>query len=364
MAKLPTPKPGISEISPYVGGKSKADGAARVIKLSSNENPWGPSPKAIAAYQAEAANINRYPDGGHAALREAIASAQDLPAEQIICGAGSDELLGILVHAYAGHGDEVLYTQHGFLMYKIYTLSNGATPVAAPEKDLHTDVDALLAAVTPKTKIVFVANPNNPTGTVIPFSEIGRLRKGLREDIILGLDAAYAEYLDTADYEDGISLVNEGTNTVVFHTFSKIYGLPALRLGWAFAPAALIDVMNRVRSPFNVNAPALAAGIAAITDKAYVTDMRAKNAVELKRVADELTKLGYAVVPSVTNFILVKFGADAAKKMNAHLASRGLIVREVGGYGLPDYLRISIGTTEENGLLLAAIHEFAKANAA
>ena len=364
MTKLPTPKPGISDISPYVGGKSKADGATRVIKLSSNENPWGPSPKAIAAYKAEAEHMNRYPDGGHALLREAIATAQNLPAEQIICGAGSDELLGMLVHAYAGQGDEVLYTQHGFLMYKIYTLSNGATPVSAPEKDLHTDVDALLAAVTAKTKIVFVANPNNPTGTVIPFSEIRRLRKDLREDIILGLDAAYAEYIDSQEYEDGISLVNEGTNTVVFHTFSKIHGLPALRLGWAFAPAAIIDIMNRVRSPFNVNAPALAAGIAAITDKAYVDDMRAKNLVELNRVALEVGKLGYQVVPSVTNFILVRFGADDAKKMNAHLAARGLIVREVGGYGLPEYLRISIGTTEENSLLLAAMTDFAKAHAA
>ena len=363
MTKLPIPKPGISEISPYVGGKSKAEGATRVIKLSSNENPWGPSPKAIAAYQANASQLNRYPDGGHALLREAIAQSQKLPAEQIICGAGSDELLGMLVHAYAGAGDEVLYTQHGFLMYKIYTLSNGATPVAAPEKDLHTDVDALLAAVTSKTKIVFVANPNNPTGTVIPFSEIRRLRTGLREDIILGLDAAYAEYLDTADYEDGVSLVKENTNTVVFHTFSKIYGLPALRLGWAFAPASIIDVMNRVRSPFNVNAPALAAGIAAITDVAYVNDMRTKNAVELKRVNDAVIALGYKTVPSVTNFLMVEFGGEVAA-VNAHLASRGLIVREVAGYGLPNYLRISIGTTEENGILLAALTEYKKANAA
>ena len=363
MTKLPVPKKGISEISPYVGGKSKAEGATRVIKLSSNENPWGPSPKAIAAYQAQAANINRYPDGGHGLLREAIAEIQKLPADQLICGAGSDELIGLLVHAYAGAGDEVLYTQHGFLMYKIYTLGNGATPVTAPETDLHTDVDALLKAVTPATKIVFVANPNNPTGTVIPFSEIRRLRAGLREDIILGLDAAYAEYLDQPDYEDGISLVREGSNTVVFHTFSKIYGLPALRLGWAFAPAHIIDVMNRVRSPFNVNAPALAAGVAAMEDQTYVTDMRKKNAVELKRVADAVHALGYATVPSTTNFILIKFGAEVPK-VNAHLASRGLIVREVAGYGLPEYLRISIGTTEENGLLIDALNEFVKAKAA
>lgn len=361
--KLPQPKPGILNIAPYVGGKAKAEGAARVIKLSSNENPWGPSPKAITAYQAEAANMNRYPDGGHARLREAIAKANGLPEAQLICGAGSDELIGMLVHSYAGPGDEVLYSEHGFLMYKIYTLAQGATPVTAPEKDLHTDVDALLKAVTPKTKIVFVANPNNPTGTVIPFSEIRRLRSGLREDIILGLDSAYSEYVELADYEDGASLVKEGTNTVVFHTFSKIYGLPALRLGWAFAPAHIIDVMNRVRSPFNVNSAALAAGVAAIEDTSYLAEMVKKNKAELSRVSDAISALGYEVVPSVANFILVKFGADAAK-INAHLTARGLIVRDVNGYGLPEYLRISIGTTEENGVLLSALAEFKKASAA
>ncbi|MDX2095260.1 MAG: histidinol-phosphate transaminase [Alphaproteobacteria bacterium] len=363
MTQQPIPKPGIRDISPYTPGKSKMQGDARVIKLSSNENPWGPSPKAIAAFQSLAGELHRYPDGGHATLREAIADSQHLPAAQIICGAGSDELIGMLVHAYAGVGDEVLYTAHGFLMYKIYALGNGATPVTAPEKDLHTDVDALLAAVTPRTKIVFVANPNNPTGTVIPFSEIRRLRAGLREDIILGLDAAYAEYLDSPDYEDGLRLVKEGSNTVVFHTFSKIHGLPALRLGWAFAPAPMIDVLNRVRSPFNVSAPALAAGVAAIGDAGYLAAMRAKNAAERARVAQAIAAHGYLVVPSVTNFVLVRFGEDTAK-VNAHLAAHGLIVREVAAYGLPDYLRISIGTAEENTLLLAALDAFAKARAA
>lgn len=351
------------EISPYVGGKSKIDGAARVIKLSSNENPFGASPMAIAAYQAAAANLNRYPDGTHAALRAAIAATHNLPEQQIICGAGSDELIGMLVHAYAGAGDEVLYTQHGFLMYKIYTLANGAAPIAAPEKNLTTDVDALLAAVTVHTRIVFVANPNNPTGTMIPFSEILRLRAGLRGDIILGLDAAYAEYIDSADYEDGVSLVRGNTNTVVFHTFSKIYGLSALRLGWAFAPVAIIDVLNRIRSPFNVNAPALSAGIAAMQDQAYMRDMRARNAVERENLVHSLKQKNYAVLPGVANFVLVKFGAETAR-INAYLTSRGIIVREVSGYGLPDYLRISLGTSEENSLLIAALDDYAKARIA
>lgn len=363
MTTNPTPKPGIAEISPYVGGKSKAEGAQRVIKLSSNENPWGPSPKATAAYAAQAANLNRYPDGGHGDLREAIAGALNLPAAQLICGSGSDELIGMLVHAYAGQGDEVLYSQHGFLMYKIYALANGATPVTAPEQNLLADVDALLAAVTPRTKILFLANPNNPTGTLLPFAEVRRLRKALPEHIILGLDAAYAEYLDQPDYEDGRSLVAEGTNTVVFHTFSKIYGLPGLRLGFAYAPAHIIDILNRVRSPFNVTAPALAAGIAAIQDQDYVKQMREKNAVELARVEKAIQAMGYATVPSTTNFLMVKFGAQAAA-VNAHLAKHGLIVRDVVSYGLPEYLRISIGTTEENGLLLDALAAYANASAA
>ena len=359
----PTPKPGITSISPYTPGKSKAEGAARIIKLSSNENPWGPSPQAVAAYAAEAAHLNRYPDGAHSTLRDTIARVQNLPASQLICGAGSDELIGMLVHAYAGPGDEVLYSQHGFLMYKIYALANGATPITAPEKDLTLDVDALLAAVTPRTKIVFVANPNNPTGTVVPFHEIRRLRAGLRADIILGLDAAYAEYLEHPDYEDGVSLVHENTNTIVFHTYSKIYGLPGLRLGWAYAPASMIDVLNRVRSPFNVNTPALAAGVAAMEDQAYIATMRRQNAEERARLQLAIRELGYAVVPSTTNFILVHFGAEASA-INQHLATRGLIVREVAGYGLPEYLRITVGTAEENTLLIEALEHYVKAKAA
>lgn len=354
----PQPKAGITSISPYVGGKSKLAGVARTIKLSSNENPWGPSPKAAEAYKAQADELHRYPDGGHAALREAIAEAHGLPAEQLICGAGSDELLGLLVHAYAGPGDEVLYTQHGFLMYKIYTLGNGATPVEAPEKNLTADVDALLAKVTERTKIVFLANPNNPTGTTIPTREVARLRAALPPQVILGLDAAYAEYLDDADYDAGGALVRDGGNTVMFRTFSKIYGLPALRLGWAYGPAHIIDIMNRVRSPFNVNAPALAAGIAAVKDQEYVAEMRRKNAEERARLVQSLAQKGFEAVPSQTNFVLVKFGAKTSE-VNQKLAAEGLIVREVAGYGLPDYLRISIGTTEENTLLIDAISRLA-----
>lgn len=361
----PVPKPGILTISPYVGGKSKTDGRP-VIKLSSNENPHGPSPKAIEAAGKAAQSMHRYPDGGHALLREAIAETEGLPAEQIVCGAGSDELIGLLIHAYAGVGDEVLFSEHGFLMYRIYALGNGATPVTAPEKNLTADVDALLAAVTPRTKILFLANPNNPTGTLLAYSEVERLRKGLRSDIILALDAAYAEYLDDAK-QDGRALVAAGDNTVLLHTFSKIYGLGGMRLGWAYAPPAIVDVLNRIRGPFNVSSAALAAGEAAIRDVAYTHRMRQLNAEQRQRVSDGITQRGYRVVPSAANFVLVEFPESAgqtAADANRYLLSQGIIPREVANYGLPNYLRITIGTEAENTALLDAIARFAERRAA
>jgi histidinol-phosphate aminotransferase len=356
MTHAPTPKHGILSIAPYVGGKSTVAGVSKIIKLASNENPWGASPKASAAFAAMAAQLHRYPDGAHASLREAIGKAYQLPAAQLICGSGSDELIGLLIHAYAGKCDEVLMSKHGFLMYKLYALGNSADVIMAEEKNLHADVDALLAAVTPRTKIVFLANPNNPTGTYIPYAEVQRLRAGLRADIILGLDAAYAEYMQAEDYNTGYALVRE-SNTVVMHTFSKIYGIPALRLGWAYGPPEIIDVLNRVRGPFNVNAAALAAGIAAVEDQEYVKHIIARNRAERERVASALHAHGLEVLPSHTNFVLVKFGTKAAEA-NQFLQSRGIIIRDVQAYGLPEYLRISIGTEEENTALLEALAQF------
>ena len=361
-----TPKPGILTISPYVGGKSKTGDGRPVIKLSSNENPYGPSPKAIAAFAEAAPLLHRYPDGSHAALREAIADVESLPAQQLVCGSGSDELIGLLIHAYAGLGDEVLFCEHGFLMYRIYALGNSATPVTAPETNLTANVDALLAAVTPRTKLLFIANPNNPTGTLLPYSEVERLRAGLRNDVILVLDAAYAEYLDDPT-QDGRALVAAGTNTVLMHTFSKIYGLGGMRLGWAYAPADIIDVLNRIRGPFNVNSAALAAGLAAIRDTEYTDEMRRKNKEQRQRVADGITQRGYKVVPSAANFVLVEFPASAgqtAAEANQFMLSHGIIPREVGNYGLPNHLRITIGTESENTALLEALTRFAERNAA
>ena len=263
-ANRPQPRPGVLDIAPYVPGKSSAPGVAKVFKLSSNETPLGPSPKAIAAYRATGEHLEDYPDGSASALREAIGAAFGLDPARIVCGAGSDDLLNLLARAYLADGDEAIHTTHGFLVYPIATLGTGATPVVAPEKDFTADVDAILARVSAKTKIVFLANPNNPTGTYLPFDEVKRLHRALPRHVLLVLDAAYAEYVRRNDYESGIELVATSDNVVMTRTFSKIYGLAALRLGWMYGPAHVVDAINRIRGPFNVNGPAIAAGIAAI----------------------------------------------------------------------------------------------------
>lgn len=360
MSSAPLPQPGIMTIDPYVPGESKLPGGVKPIKLSSNETPLGPSAKAREAFAAAASELERYPDGTATKLREAIARAYGIAADRIVCGSGSDELIGLITHAYVGPGDETLFPEHGFLMYRIATLANGGTPVTAPEKDLRTDVDALLARVTPRTKLVFLANPNNPTGTYIPFEEVRRLHRRLPKSTILVLDAAYAEYVRRNDYEAGIELVGSSENVVMMRTFSKIHGLAALRLGWAFGPAGIIDVINRVRGPFNVNAPALAAGIAAIEDRAHQEAAIVHNDRWLPWVSAELEKIGLKVTPSVGNFILIHFPATPgrdAKAADAHLKSKGIILRAVGAYQLPHCLRMTIGTEAENRAVVAALQD-------
>lgn len=363
---LPKPKEGIMSIEPYVAGKSRAAKAvSKLIKLSSNENNLGASPKAIVAVAEHAKNIHRYPDSSAAELRKAIADVYDLNVENIICGAGSDELIGLLVHGYAGQGDEVLYSQYGFLMYKIYTQAAGATPVVAKEKNLTADVDALLAKVTSRTRLVFLANPNNPTGSYLPASELKRLRDGLPENVILVIDAAYAEYAGKHDYSDGRELVNDNTsNTVMLRTFSKIYGLSSLRLGWGYFPKEIADVINRIRGPFNVSAVAQVAGIAAVRDTDYTAYVKAHNQAWLEWLMAEISALGFTVHPSIANFILVEFTdkKKTAKAANDFLMERGIIPREVAGYGLSDCLRITIGTEEENKALIVSLKEFKSAS--
>ncbi len=366
----PTPNTGILDISPYVAGKSSAKSGVRVIKLSSNETPLGASPSAIAAYKEAATTLHRYPDPTADKLREAIGEVNGIPPEQIVCGAGSDELIGLLVHAYVSAGDEVLISEHGFLMYKIYAQSVGAKLVTAPEKNLKTDVDALLAAVTAKTKILFIANPNNPTGSYISSSEMKRLRDGLPKNVILAIDDAYCEYALSSPspsgrgwgegYSDGSELVRSSENVVMLRTFSKIYGLSALRLGWMFAPANIIDVINRIRGPFNVSTPAIMAGIAAVRDIEFTASTKEFNAKWLTWLSSEIVKLGLKAYPSIGNFILVEFPTTnhTAAAANAFLMERGLIVREVANYGLPNCLRITIGLEEDNKAVVAALRDF------
>lgn len=356
------PKPGIMDITPYVPGKSVAANVSKILKLSSNENPLGPSPKAIEAYSKHAAKLHRYPDGSANELRHAIGETYGLNPDRIICGAGSDELIGLLIHAYAGLGDEVLISEHGFLMYKIYALGNSATVVTAPEKNLTTDVNALLARVTSHTKLVFIANPNNPTGSYLPATEIKRLRDKLPPSVILVLDAAYAEYSDKPDYTAGAELVDEAPNTVMLRTFSKIYGLSSLRLGWGYFPEDIADVLNRVRGPFNVSGAALAAGVAAVKDVDYIQKVKQHNTTWLRSVNKDISALGLTVYPSIANFLLIGFpdNTKTAEEANAYLMERGIIIRDVKAYGLPSCLRASIGTEEENKALVEALSKFMK----
>lgn len=356
----PQPKPGILGISPYVPGKSAAEGA-KVYKLSSNESPLGASDKAVSAYMTTADTLALYPDGAATRLRLAIANRYGLMADNIVCGAGSDELLQLLAHAYLSQGDEAIYSQYGFLVYPIAIQSNGATPVVAPEKDYLADVDAILARVTDRTRMVFLANPNNPTGRYLPFSEVKRLHAGLPGDVLLVLDAAYAEYVRRNDYEAGIELVSTSSNVVMTRTFSKIYGLAALRLGWAYCPAHIADVLNRVRGPFNISAPAIAAGAAAMSDQEFLEFAVAHNDTWLPWLASELSALGLDVTPSVGNFVLVHFPTESGRNAHAadaHLQGKGFIVRRMDAYGMPGALRISVGTEEANRGLVACLREF------
>jgi histidinol-phosphate aminotransferase len=357
----PQPRPGVLEIEAYVPGKSTAAGVARVFKLSANETPLGPSPRAIDAYRGAAEHLHDYPEGTARKLREAIAKSFGLDPARIVCGAGSDDLLNLLAHAYLAPGDEAIYTAHGFRIYPIFTLAAGGKPVVAAEKNYTADVDSILAKVTDRTRIVFLANPNNPTGTYMPFDEVKRMHRALPPHVLLVLDAAYAEYVRRNDYESGIELVATTDNTVMTRTFSKIHGLAALRLGWMYGPAHVVDAVNRIRGPFNVNTPAMLAGIASIEDAAHLETSRAHNARWLPWLTEEIGKLGLEVTPSVANFILIHFPRTkgrTAKDADDFLTARGLILRQVGSYGLPDALRLTIGTEEANRLVVAALAEF------
>lgn len=357
----PTPRPGIMDMTPYVPGASKVAGVEKIIKLSSNEGALGPSPKAVEAYRTIAEKMHRYPDGGSVELRKAIGARHGLDPDRIVCGAGSDEVLALLARAYAGPGDEILFGEHAFTMYPLFALSVGATPVKAPETDYTVTVDALLDKVTERTRIIYIANPNNPTGTFVTKDEMTRLRAALRDDILLVIDAAYAEYVTRNDYSAGIEMVDAGDNVVMTRTFSKIYAMGGMRLGWAYCPPAIADVLNRIRPPFNVTSSAQAAGVAAVNDVEFMTRSRDHNTAWLPWLSERLAGLGLDVVPSVGNFVLVRFpnepGRDAASAM-AFLNARGIIPRATASAGIPDGVRITVGLEDEMRAVTSAIAEF------
>jgi histidinol-phosphate aminotransferase len=356
----PQPRPGVLDIQAYVPGKSSAPGVAKVFKLSSNETPLGASPQAIEAYSAVGKHLEDYPDGASTDLREAIGRALGLDPNRIVCGAGSDDILNLLARAFLKDGDEAIHTTHGFLVYPIVTLGAGATPVVAEETEYTANVDAILSKLTPKTRMVFLANPNNPTGTYIPFDEVKRLHAGLPKHALLVIDAAYAEYVRRNDYESGIELVATSENVVMTRTFSKIYGLAGLRLGWLYGPAHVVNAVNRIRGPFNVGAPSIAAGVAAIKDAAHVDRARAHNEKWLAWTTEEITRLGLTVTPSVGNFILIHFPETKGKttaEADTLLTSRGAVLRAVKAYHLPNALRMTIGTEEANRLVVKTLAE-------
>jgi histidinol-phosphate aminotransferase len=358
---IPTPKPGILDIAAYVGGRAPAPGAGDTHKLSANESPFEPSPEALAAFERARTSLNTYPDGSARILREALAEMHGLNPARIVCGNGSGEILTLLADAYLRPGDEVLFSAHAFVLYRIVTLSNSAVPVAVPEKNLRVDVDAMLKAVGPRTRLVYLANPNNPTGSYLSGEEVRRLHAGLPPSTLFVIDSAYAEYVRRNDYDAGIEMVSQFENVVMTRTFSKAYGLAGLRVGWAFCPASVADVLNRVRGPFNVSVPAQAAAAAALRDRRHLENTIAHNETSKTWLTDHIRGLGLRADDSVGNFILIHFpesGAHAMKAANAFLAAQGIELRTLMEYGLPHCLRLTVGSEEANRRVVRVLGEF------
>jgi histidinol-phosphate aminotransferase len=354
----PQPQPGILRIAPYVPGKAKAAPGVRAVKLSANESPLGASPAALAALAEAAKTPDIYPEGTSRLLREALGEVHGLDPERIVCGNGSDDLLHLLAQVYLGVGDNAVMSRHGFNVYPIITMGASADIVMAPEKDFRADVDAMLAAVTDRTRVVFLANPNNPTGTYLPAAEVDRLHAGLRPDILFVLDSAYAEYVTADDYDVGISLVDASENAVMVRTFSKM-GLADARIGWMYAPAHVVDAINRIRGPFNVNRMAQVSGAAAARDTAFTAGLRDYNARWRDWLSRALNGNAIRIVPSQGNFILALFeDARTAAAAFQALFEQGLIVREIGVYGIENGLRISIGPEEAMRRLVEVLKTF------
>ena len=352
-----TPQPGIEKIKLYKGGESALPGRDDVLKLSSNENPFGSSPAAQKAFADTSHNLHRYPSSDHAALRQAIGRVHDLDPERIICGSGSDEVLTFLCQTFVGPHDEVIHTEHGFSLYPILVRASGGVPVRVAERDRVVDVDAILAAVTDRTRLVFVTNPGNPTGTRIADADLARLAQNLPGNVLLVLDGAYVEFAD--GYDGGVALVDAHENVVMTRTFSKIYGLGGLRVGWGYGSARVIDLLNRVRGPFNLSSTQLAAAEAAVLDRGFVEDCRRENARLRDWLRTALGKLGIPADESHANYVLARFKDEAAANAcDAALRNDGILVRKVAGYGLPNALRITVGREADCRRVIASIKTF------
>jgi histidinol-phosphate aminotransferase len=355
----PAPRPEILTIHPYVAGEAELPGANRTLKLSSNEGAFGVPPSARAAIADAAAEAYRYPDGGAARLCAALGERWGLDPRRIVCGAGSDDLLYQFCLAYGGPGRDIVMSAHGFTIYEIAGTYAGSRVIKVPERNLTADLDAMLAAVSPATRLVFLANPNNPTGSMVPYEEVARFRSALPPEVLLVLDSAYAEYVTHPAYDAGVRLVDAGNNTVMTRTFSKIFGLGGMRIGWCYAPPGVVDVLHRVRGPFNVSVAAQAAAIAALAEPGWVEAGCAHNAEYRPKLAAGIEAAGLKVWPSEANFVLVDLGTvDQANAADAFLRASGIIVRKVGSYGLPHCLRVTVGTAEECGLVVDAFGEF------
>lgn len=355
----PRPLSSILNVTPYVPGRDIAGG----WKLASNENPLGCSPSAKDAIIEATQRTAIYPDGSAYELRRALGEKHNIDKDRIICGAGSDEIFQFIGRAYLEAGDEIIQTEHGFLVYEIVAQQSGATTIKAPETNLQANVDAILSCITPNTKIVFLANPNNPTGSYLPWNEVERLHNAIPEYVLLVLDEAYFEYVEQSDYKSGITLANSASNVLVTRTFSKAYGLASLRLGWAYGSHEIIDALHRTRGPFNLTSPAIAAGIAAIADEEFLSHSVQFNNSQLEKLKEALSTIGLTVYPSAGNFVLVDFEkSERAKLADNFLRENGISVRAMGAYGLPSCLRISIGLEEANQAVIKNLSEFTKSS--
>ena len=356
----PAPQPGIMDIALYRGGESSIEGRHDVLKLSANENPYGPNPSAARAFEAASKDLHRYPPTDHRALAEAIAEVHDLEADRIICGVGSDEIIHLLCQAYAGPETDVIHTQHGFAMYKISALAAGARPVEAAETNRTVDVDAILSQVSERTRLVFIANPANPSGTMLGDNAVTRLADAIPSEALLVLDGAYAEFAE--GYDGGAELARERSNVIMTRTFSKLYGLGGLRVGWGYGPKEVVDVLMRIRGPFNLSAAQLDAAEAAVRDRDWAEAAADRNAMERARLQAALAAIGIPADRSHTNFLLARFtDAQEARSADAHLRDAGIIVRYVAGYGFPECLRITIGKEDDNDRVIAALTAFKEA---